>query len=35
MQTRLHLTYTGQVGLGVGSWTSNLMDMGSIPSEFD
>ena len=26
---------TGQVGLGVGSWASNLMNTGSIPYEFD
>ena len=26
--------YTGQVGLGVGAWTSNLTNPGSIPSEF-
>ena len=26
---------TGQVGLGVGSWTSNLTNVGSIPGEFD
>ena len=25
----------GQVGLGVGSWTSNLMNAASIPGEFD
>ena len=27
--------FTGQVGLGVGSWTSNLTNAGSIPGEFD
>ena len=26
---------TGQVGLEVGSWTSNLTNAGSIPVEFD
>ena len=26
---------TGQVGLGVGSWTSNLMNASSIPGDFD
>ena len=26
---------TGQVGLGVGSWPSNLTNAGSPPSEFD
>ena len=27
--------YTGQVGLGVGSWPSNRTNAGSPPSEFD
>ena len=26
---------TGQVGLGVGTWTSNLTNTGLIPGEFD
>ena len=27
--------FIGQVGLGVGSWTSNLTNVDSIPGEFD
>ena len=27
--------FTGQVGMGVGSWTSNLTKAGSIPGVFD
>ena len=29
------LLFTGQVGLGIGSWTSQLMNVGSIPCAFD
>ena len=28
------LDQTGQVGLRIGSWTSNLRNAGSIPGEF-
>ena len=35
LQCRPCLVYAGQVGLGVGSWTSNLTNAGSIPAEFD
>ena len=29
------LQFSGQIGLGVGSWTSNITNAGSIPGEFD